>query len=66
VEARQARPYGLEPAVFSEVGSKIAAEDLGGVPVEEVEADLAAIVEGMPQPIDISDASSAYVVYRRD
>jgi hypothetical protein len=65
-KAGQPNPFGLDPVVFSEVAAQIAAGDLGGVPLEEVEADLAAIAEGMPQPIDISDPSAAYVFYRRD
>ena len=44
----------------------VATEDLGGVPVEEVEADLAAIAEGLPQLIDLSEATAAYVIYCRE
>ena len=62
----RARPFNLEPVVFSEVAAGIAADDLGGVPAKEVEADLAAIVEGATRPVEITDASAAYVVYRRD
>ena len=61
-----AKAYDVDEVVFAEIAKKVASEDLGGVPVEEVEADLAAITEGLPQPVDLGDASAHYVVYRRE
>ena len=58
--------YGVDVAVFSEIASKVAAEDLGGVPVEEVEADLAAIAEGLQHPLDLGQVTAYFVVHRSE
>lgn len=60
--AREAVAYGLDPGTFA---SYIATVDLG-VPEAEVLQDLALIAKDLPGPLDVSVASAAYVVHRRD
>lgn len=60
-----AEAYGVDPEIMEAVAGQIAVSDLG-LDRSEVLEDLLAIAEGLPRPVELSDATAAYVVNRRD